>query len=126
MTHIYNKTSEKSKRQQLRNNMPPAERIVWAKIRGQQIEDCKFRRQYSIDAFVVDFYTPELKLAIEIDGESHYQDGIPEYDYERQAFLESKGTKVVRFTNQEIYQDLDGVLERIRQVICELRGITPP
>ncbi|MBW4667251.1 MAG: endonuclease domain-containing protein [Cyanomargarita calcarea GSE-NOS-MK-12-04C] len=126
MTKLYNQTSEKSKRQALRNNMPLAEKIIWAKLRSQQIEGCKFRRQYSIDAFVVDFYTPELKLAIEIDGDSHYQDGIPEYDHERQLFLESKGTKVLRFTNQEIYKDLDRVLERIREVICQMREITPP
>jgi very-short-patch-repair endonuclease len=123
MTKLYNKTSEKYKRQLLRNNMPPAEKILWAKLRDKQIENCKFRRQYSIDAFVVDFYIPQLKLAIEIDGDSHYQDGIPEYDRERQAFLEEKGMKVLRFTNQEIYQDLDGVLEAIRQVIYQLREI---
>ncbi|MBD2165154.1 endonuclease domain-containing protein [Calothrix membranacea FACHB-236] len=124
MTKLYNQTSQKSKRQALRNNMPLAEKMIWAKLRNQQIQGCKFRRQYSIDAFVVDFYTPELKLAIEIDGDSHYQDGIPEYDRERQLFLESKGTKVLRFTNQEIYKDLDGVVERIREVICQMREIT--
>jgi very-short-patch-repair endonuclease len=126
MTKLYNKSSEKSKRQALRNNMPLAEKIIWAKFRNQQIESCKFRRQYSIDAFVVDFYTPELKLAIEIDGDSHYQDGIPEYDRERQLFLESKDTKILRFTNQEIYQELDMVVERISEVICGMREITPP
>ena len=125
MTKLYNQTSEKQKRQALRNNMPPAEKIVWAKLKSQLIEGCKFRRQYSIDAFVIDFYSPELKLAIEIDGDSHYQDGVPEYDRERQVFLESKGTKILRFTNQEVYKDLDGVVERIRQVICQLREVTP-
>jgi very-short-patch-repair endonuclease len=126
MTKLYNQSSEKSKRQVLRKNMPVAEKIIWAKLRNQQIEDCKFRRQYSIDVFVVDFYTTELKLAIEIDGDSHYQDGIPEYDHERQLFLESKGTRVLRFTNQEIYKDLDAVLEKIKEVICQMREITPP
>ncbi|BAY45997.1 hypothetical protein SAMD00079811_36040 [Scytonema sp. HK-05] len=126
MTKLYNKTSEKQKRQALRNNIPPAEKMVWAKLRSQQVEGCKFRRQYSIGAFVVDFYSPELKLAIEIDGDSHYEDGAPEYDRERQAFLEDKGTKVVRFTNQKVYEDLDGVVEAIRQIIGQMRRITPP
>ncbi|MEH2024610.1 endonuclease domain-containing protein [Nostoc sp.] len=107
MTKLYNQTSEKQKRQTLRNNMPPCEKIVWAKLRNQQIESCKFRRQYSIDRFVVDFYFSELRLAIEIDGDSHYQDGVPEYDRDRQAFLSSKGTRILRFTNQEVYQDID-------------------
>ncbi|MEH2281365.1 MAG: DUF559 domain-containing protein [Nostoc sp.] len=54
MTKLYNQTSEKQKWQILKNNMPPCEKIVWAKLRNQQIESCKFRRQYSIDRFVVD------------------------------------------------------------------------
>jgi len=74
----------------------------------------------------VDFYSSELRLAIEIDGDSHYQDGVPEYDCERQAFLESKGTRFLRFTNQEVYQDIDGVVEKIREVVCKLREVTPP
>jgi very-short-patch-repair endonuclease len=85
MTELYNKTSEKEKRRSLRNNMPPAEKIVWEKLRNRQIEGCKFRRQYSIDRFVIDFYAPELKLAIEIDGDSHFQDGAQVYDYCRQG-----------------------------------------
>jgi len=126
MTKLYNQTSEKTKRQFLRNNMPPAEKIIWAKLRNQQIEGCKFRRQYGIGAFVIDFYAPELKLAIEIDGDSHYEAGIPEYDDNRQQFLESKGANVIRFTNQEIYKDLDSVVEKIREIVCEMREITPP
>ncbi|MFN6464364.1 MAG: endonuclease domain-containing protein [Nostoc sp. DedVER02] len=126
MTKLYNQTSERYKRQTLRNNMPPSEKIVWAKLRNQQIESCKFRRQYSIDRFVVDFYSSELRLAIETDGDSHYQDGVPEYDRDRQAFLESKGTRFLRFTNQEVYQNIDGVVDKIREVICRLREVTPP
>ncbi|MBD2384370.1 endonuclease domain-containing protein [Cylindrospermum sp. FACHB-282] len=125
MTELYNKTSEKEKRQFLRNNMPPAEKIVWEKLRRQQIEGCKFRRQYSIDVFVVDFYSPELKLAIEIDGDSHFQNGAQAYDYERQSFLESKGTRFLRFTNQQVYQELEGVITIIAQTVCQLRKITP-
>jgi very-short-patch-repair endonuclease len=72
MTKIFNKSSEKLKRQQLRNNLTPAELILWSRLRGKQIYNCKFRRQYSIDYFVIDFYAPEIKLAIEVDGESHF------------------------------------------------------
>jgi very-short-patch-repair endonuclease len=75
MTILYNKTSEKAKGQLLRKNMTNAEALVWSKIRDKQIEGSKFRRQYSVGQFVIDFYCTELKLAIEIDGDSHFQDG---------------------------------------------------
>jgi very-short-patch-repair endonuclease len=75
MTKLYNQTSEKAKRQQLRKNMTKAEFIMWQKLKGKQLEGYKFRSQYGVGQFVVDFYCTELKLAIEIDGESHFQDG---------------------------------------------------
>jgi very-short-patch-repair endonuclease len=121
MTELYNKASEKVKRQLLRNQMPLAEQIIWERLRGKQVSGCKFRRQYSIDVFVVDFYTPELKLAIEIDGESHTGEQAQAYDAERQMFLESKGTRFLRFTNQQVMENLDQVIEIIERIIVELR-----
>jgi very-short-patch-repair endonuclease len=113
MTKLYNKTSEKDKRQSLRNNMPPAEQLVWARLKGKQVENCKFRRQYSVGAFVIDFYIVEIKLAIEIDGESHFHDGADVYDLERQSLIESTGVRFVRFTNRQVYEELDSVIESI-------------
>ena len=121
MTKLYNKTSELEKRRTLRNNPTPAETKFWAKLKGRQLENCRFRRQYSVGAFVVDFYLPELKLVIEIDGDSHFQPDAIEYDQKRQLFLESKGIYVVRFTNEQVYQQLDEVLEAIAQTIRQLR-----
>jgi very-short-patch-repair endonuclease len=123
MTKLYNQSSERDKRRSLRNNMPLAEKIVWAKIRSQQIEKCRFRRQYSISAFVIDFYAPELKLALEIDGDSHFVEGAQAYDYEREAFHKDKGVKILRFTNSQVYENLDGVLEAIAHKIQELRNL---
>ena len=100
MTKLYNRTSEKAKRQQLRRNMTKAEFLLWQKLKGKQLEGVKFRSQYGVGQFVVDFYCTELKLAIEIDGESHFQDGAQEYDQERQAFIESVGIRFLRFTNK--------------------------
>ena len=122
MTQIYNKKSEKEKRRKLRQDIVKAEKIIWDKIRNRQIEDCKFRRQYSVDKFVIDFYCPILKLAIEIDGESHFKDGMAEYDRERQSYIESLGIKFIRFTNNDVYENLDGVLECIAMKVRELRG----
>ena len=121
MTQLFNKVSEMNKRRSLRTNMPKAEGLVWARLRDRQVEGYKFRRQYSVGAFVVDFYCPELKLAIEVDGPSHLRDGIPEYDAERQLFLEGKGMTVVRVTNAQVYQDLNAAIGFIVAAIENLR-----
>lgn len=121
MTKLYNKTSEKLKRQQLRKEMTKAEKLLWEKLKSQQLENCKFRRQYSVDKFVLDFYSPEIKLAIEVDGDSHFQDGAVEYDAERQIFIESVGIKFLRFTNDDVYHNLEGVIEVIAGKIQLLR-----
>jgi len=125
MTKLYNRASEKAKRQQLRRNMTKAEFMLWQKLKGKQLEGVKFRSQYGVGWFVVDFYCTELKLAIEIDGDSHFQDGVQEYDQERQAFIESIGIKVLRVTNDDVYKNLEGVLERIIYKIGELRNHPP-
>jgi very-short-patch-repair endonuclease len=68
---------------------------------------------------IVDFYSPQLKLAVEIDGESHFVDGAPERDLVRQKFIESTGVAVLRFTNCDIYDRLAGVIEKILEKIPE-------
>jgi very-short-patch-repair endonuclease len=123
MTKLYNKTSEKDKRQSLRNNMPLAEQLVWARLKGKQIENCKFRRQYSVGGFVIDFYTVEIKLAIEIDGDSHFTDGVEVADRERQSLIESSEIKFLRFTNRQVYEELNAVIEAISQMVCTLREL---
>jgi len=71
MSKHYNKSSEKGKRRKLRQNQTNAEELVWRYLRNRHIPGYKFKRQYSIDHFVIDFYCAELKLAVEIDGASH-------------------------------------------------------
>jgi very-short-patch-repair endonuclease len=121
MTLLFNKGSERNKRRSLRSNMPKAEALVWARLRDRQVEGLKFRRQYSVGAFVLDFYCPELKLAVEIDGLSHRRDGAPEYDADRQLFLEGTGISVVRVTNERVYQNLDAAIRVIVDAIGCLR-----
>src|SRR6266498_2836790 len=101
----------KEKRRVLRKNMPPAEFILWSKLRSKSLNGCKFRRQYSIGTYIVDFYCPQAKLAIEIDGESHFVDGADTYDRKRQAIIESFGVNFLRFTNIDIYERLEGVID---------------
>jgi len=125
MTKIFNKSSEKLKRQQLRNNSTQAELILWSRLRGKQIYNCKFRRQYSIDYFVIDFYAPEIKLAIEVDGDSHFLNNqTREYDQERQEVIESFGLVFLRFTNDQVYQELESVLDAIALKVAELKKMS--
>jgi very-short-patch-repair endonuclease len=122
MTELYNRTPDKPKRRSLRQTIPPAERRLWPRLRDRHLENCKFRRQYSIDRYVIDFYAPELKLAIEIDGPTHDLPGAAEYDADRQAFIEATGAIVLRFSNWQVYGDLEGVLGAIGGMIRRLRG----
>ena len=117
---FFNRLSEKQTRQSLRNSLPPAELILWSKL-NRQICAQKFRRQYSVGPYVVDFYCPALKLAIEIDGDSHFQPGEQEKDKARQQFIESTGIHFLRFRNVEVWANLRGVLEAIYRKIEQLR-----
>jgi very-short-patch-repair endonuclease len=97
--------------------MPKAEILLWKSLYRKQLLGCKFRRQYGVGPYVIDFYCPALKIAIELDGDSHYQPGAAEHDAERQNYIESFGIEFLRFTNADIFEDLDGVLDRIAERI---------
>ena len=97
--------------------MPPAEVLLWLKLKNKGLKGYKFRRQYSIDNFIVDFYCPKLKLAIEIDGNSHYIEGANLSDNNRQSRIESYGITFLRFTNREIYENIDGTLKIIMEYL---------
>ena len=73
----------------------------------------RFLRQYSVDQYVLDFYCPKLKLAIEIDGDSHFMQGAQEQDKARQQHIEAFGIHFLRFTNEDVYKNIDGVCQRI-------------
>jgi very-short-patch-repair endonuclease len=123
MNEFFNRENEKRRRRELRNSMPDAEVILWSRLKGRQLLECKFRRQYSVGSFVIDFFSAEIKLGIELDGDSHFQGGAQEYDQRRQQFIESFGIKIVRILNAEVYQNLDGVLEMIGREVLARRGL---
>ena len=100
----------------MRTNATEAERRLWYRMQGQQL-GVQFRRQYSVDRFAVDFYSPSCKLAIEVDGGSHFTHDGNAYDSERTSYLAKFGIAVMRFTNAEVVENLDGVLERIEAVV---------
>lgn len=117
MTRTFNQEDQKERRQYLRNNLSFPEVKLWQYLRGSQLEGFKFRRQHGIGSFNVDFYCSSAKLVIEVDGNSHYQPGILEYDKDRTKYLEKMGLKVLRFTNIELEQNIEGVLEKIKESI---------
>jgi very-short-patch-repair endonuclease len=98
----------------LRRNLPKAEVILWSRLKNKELDGYKFRRQYSVGRFVIDFYCPRLKLAIEVDGDSHFSQESEVCDRERQRFIESFKISFLRFTNKDIYENLDGVLATIK------------
>ena len=126
LTKAFNRTDQKIKRKTLRAKMPLAEVILWSRLKGKQLEGYKFRRQYSVKNFVIDFYCPELKLAIEVDGDSHYTEDTFLSDRERQSLIEDFGIQFLRFTNREIYENLEGVLLKIAGWLKRNTSPTPP
>jgi len=120
MTKHYNKITEKEKRRQLRSNMTFCEKIVWVYLRKKQY-GYRFLRQYSVDAFVVDFYCPKLKLAVEIDGSVHNSNEQKEHDIERQNYIEKFGISFVRITNNELLGNPNKAFAKIEEAIKVLR-----
>ena len=118
----YNNNKRKDLRQKLRNDSPIPEKLLWGKLRRSQLIGLKFRRQYGIGPYVVDFYCPQLRLAIEVDGDSHYGVGVKAYDKKRQQTIEKEDIHFLRFTNHEVCENSDGVLETIYQWCSEKLG----
>lgn len=111
-------TTRTQTRRRLRRNETSAEQCFWEAVRNRRFDGCRFRRQHSLGRFVVDFYCPELHLAIEIDGAIHQYQQIE--DAARSEYLQAAGISIVRFTNDEILRHLDVTLERLRAVVATL------
>jgi very-short-patch-repair endonuclease len=100
---------------QMRHDPTPAEDRLWERLRNRQIAGFKFRRQHSIDRFIADFYCADAQIIIEVDGAVH--EYTPEEDAIRQEFLESLGFRVLRFTNDDVEQHLDVVIQAITETL---------
>jgi very-short-patch-repair endonuclease len=96
----------------LRNQSTPAERKLWQFLSGRKLMNLKFRRQHLISPFIVDFYCPEKKLVIEVDGGTHIDNQI--YDMNREGFLRARGYRILRFLNTEVISGTSDVLEKIK------------
>ena len=102
------------RRRELRTSLTPAEARLWKHLKDSQLFGRKFRRQHSAGMYILDFYCPSEKLAIELDGASHDCDAAQLYDRQRDEFLRSAGIRVLRFRNDDVLRNLDGVLSEIR------------
>jgi len=112
MKHIVNPKKLLPRRRELRQNQTEAERIFWNRIRDGRFFGLKFKRQYGLGSYILDFYCREKKLAIELDGSQHIEN--VDYDNERTKYLNSFGIAVLRFWNNDVMRDMDAVLESIR------------
>jgi len=124
---IYNNNLKIYSRE-LRKNMTDAERRLWSTIRMKQIDSCQFYRQRIIGDYIVDFYCPRAKLVIEVDGGQHYSDEMVEMDRKRDDYLKNLGLKVLRFSNTEVLNNIEGVVESILENmgIIQANPPTPP
>lgn len=124
MLYLYNNHKLTLRRKTLRNNMPQPEKMLWYYLKGKNIRNYKFRRQYSVGSYILDFYCPELRLAIEIDGDSHFIDShAVMYDQKREKFLAEQNINVIRFTNSDVAKNIETVMNRILECLPPL---TPP
>lgn len=106
----------------LRQEETKAEKILWQKLRGNKL-GIRFRRQHPIDMYILDFYAPEIKLAIELDGSIHKTKDNKIDDTERTVYLENKYISVLRFWNSKVEKNLEIVIDKIREKINELSRI---
>ncbi|MCW5959755.1 MAG: endonuclease domain-containing protein [Pyrinomonadaceae bacterium] len=111
---IHNRKRLKTFRKALRNNLTPAEAGFWNLVKNKKLDGRKFRRQHSVGNYILDFYCPAERIAIELDGEGHYQDDKRVYDFARRKYLESLEIRVLRFQNRLVFEDPEWVLGVIR------------
>jgi very-short-patch-repair endonuclease len=110
---IHNSPSMAGKRKDLRIKETPEEKILWGYLRNQGLKNCKFRRQHSVGGYILDFYCPSRRLAIEVDGMHHLNPEKARYDIARTEFLQTLNIQVLRFMNKEINTNIDSVLDKI-------------
>ena len=99
--------------------MTDPERRLWSKLRARQLHGLKFRRQHGIGPYIVDFYCPEHSLVIEIDGDTHAEVNQIKKDAVRDQYLRSLGLHVVRYRNDDILKNLEGVLDDLEKRVSE-------
>ncbi len=112
---LYNKKELLWHRRTNRQNQTQSEQILWERLRNRQLNGLKFRRQHSVESYVIDFYCPEYRVAIEIDG--GYHEDRMEYDQNRDHFLGACNIRTIRISDQEVIEDIEAMIEKILDFI---------
>lgn len=113
-----------ARRRSLRRNSTRTEAALWSQLRGRRFAAVKFRRQHPCGPFILDFFCAAKGLAIEIDGGRHFEPASQAYDEGRTAFLARNGIRVLRFTNDQVALEMEGVLMTIAAVL-EIDDLSP-
>jgi len=114
-------------RKKLRNKLTPQEVILWSRLKNSQL-GYKFRRQYSVGNYILDFYCPKARLGIEIDGSQHFETKAIEYDTIRSQSLSKAGIQILRFTNTEVNTSIEQVMNFVLEALNHHPALpsTPP
>jgi very-short-patch-repair endonuclease len=118
-SRVHSRKSSIARRRELRSNLTRAEAVLWANLKNSNLDGKKFRRQHGIGPYIADFYCPECRVIIELDGAGHYDVLARERDDLRTRFLTNLGMRVMRFENCQVMENLERVLEAIRAVLRE-------
>lgn len=120
-----NKRAYIARRRELRTHGTAAEAALWSLLKSDQIEGLRWRRQFSIGAYILDFYCPECRLAVELDGEGHYKNEGGQHDRQRDLVLNrDHGIQVLRFENKFVFKRSEEVLSKIRETALCRRKTT--
>ena len=117
---LYNNKVLRDRRQELRNGATESEKILWNNLKHSKLGGFKFVRQYSVGPYILDFYCPKLRLAIELDGSQHSERDAILYDKDRNDYLDAVYIKVLRFWNMEITKNIKGSIDKILQEILKV------
>ena len=112
---------ETRRARELRKLSPAAERILWPRLKNRGLCGAKFVRAESIGPYYADFACRSAKLVVEIDGETHSTDEEIAHDKRRTAFLEAEGYRVVRYSNQQVYENLEAIVDEIARILAEIK-----
>ncbi len=110
----------------LRAEMTPSEQMLWSRLRRRQLQGVQFYHQEPIGDYIVDFYAPKASLVVEVDGSQHLGPEHGQNDAERDACLASEGLRVLRFSNMQVLQELDAVVDIILKVLVNQVDEIPP
>ena len=112
--YIHNERNQKIFRQTLRNNITSDVAINWRALKGKQVDGLKFRRQFGMGPYILSFYCPEIRLGIELDGGVHKTSYTNEYDEMRTRFFAENRIRILRFDNEVVYNNVEGIIEEIK------------